>query len=126
MLEDLRGLANNAVNRSRVDGEYPKLLRGFVCYMMIQHQLNSGNICPISRSDLNQELKFYIDNITDPDVQAVFRSPHFNIDRDFLLEAGDAYFGATSQAQQIRQQMNATVPVAAPPAAASARIAAGE
>ena len=77
MLEDLRGLANNAVNRSRVDAEYPKLLRGFVCYMMIQQHLNSGNICPISRSDLNQELKFYIDNITDPDDQAVFQKSKF-------------------------------------------------
>ena len=86
--------------------------------MMTQQQLNSGNMCPISRSDLNQDLKCYIDNITDPDVQAVFTNPNFNIDRDFLLETGDAYFGATSQAQQIRQQINAPVPVAAPPAAA--------
>ena len=69
MLEDLRGLANNGANRIRVDAEYPKVLRGFVCCMMTQQHLNSGNICPRSRSDLNQELKFYNDNIADPDAQ---------------------------------------------------------
>ena len=45
-LEDLRALANNATNRGRVNAEYPKLLRGFVTYMMILQQLNTGNVCP--------------------------------------------------------------------------------
>ena len=55
-LEDLRGLANNATNRGRVDAEYSKLLRGFVAYMMILQQLNTGNVRPISRTDINHEL----------------------------------------------------------------------
>ena len=57
-LEDLRALANNATNRGRVNAERPKSLRGFATYMMILQRLNTGNVCPISRTDINQESKF--------------------------------------------------------------------
>ena len=42
------------VTADRINAEYPKLLRGFVTYMMILQQLNTGNVCPISRTDLNK------------------------------------------------------------------------
>ena len=71
------------VTANRINAEYPKLLRGFVTYMMILQQLNTGNVCPISRTDLNKELQFYIDNITDPNIQAVFNRGGLSLDRDF-------------------------------------------
>ena len=80
--------------------------------MMILQQLNTGNVCPISRTDLNKELQFYIDNITDPNIQVVFSRPGLSLDRDFLIDGSDPYFGAVSQAQQIRAQANQPPPVA--------------
>ena len=90
-LEDLRALANNSTNRGRVNAECPKLLTGFLTYMMILQQLNTGNVCPISRTDINHELKFYIVNITDPDIQAVFRNVNFDIDGDLLVDGGNLF-----------------------------------
>ena len=79
--------------------------------MMILQQLNTGNVCPISRTDLNKELQFYIDNITDPNIQAVFNRGGLSLDRDFLIDGSDPYFGAVSQAQQIRAQANQPQPI---------------
>jgi hypothetical protein len=111
-LDELNNLPNNARNRSIVDAEYPKLLQGFVSYMMILQQLSTGNVYPISRSDVKGEIKFYIDNVTDPDIQAVFRNANFNLDKDFLVDGSDPYFGAVSQVQQIRADANQPPPVA--------------
>ena len=94
-LEILRAPPPNArVTADIINAEYPKLLRGFVTYMMILQQLNTGNVCPISRADLNKELQFYIDNITDPNIQAVFHRAGLRLDRDFLVDGGSPYFGA--------------------------------
>ena len=68
----------------RINAEYPKLLRGFATYTMILQQLNTGNVCPISRTDINQELKFYIENINDPDIQGVFSRPGLSLDMGLL------------------------------------------
>ena len=46
-LEELRRLGGSINENNRVNAEYPKLLRGFVTYMMILQQLNTGNVCPI-------------------------------------------------------------------------------
>ena len=66
------------------------MLRVFVTYMVILQQLNTGNVCRISKTDISQEFNFYIDNINDPDIQAVFRqATNFVYDRDFLMEGSD-------------------------------------
>jgi hypothetical protein len=80
--------------------------------MMILQQLSTGNVYPISRSDVKGEINFYIDNVTDPDIQAVFRNANFNLDEDFLVDGSDPYFGAVSQVQQIRADANQPPPVA--------------
>ena len=77
------------MNRGRVNAERPTLLRGSVTYTMILQHLNTGNVCPRSRTDIKQEFEFYIDNITDPDIQAVFRDVNFDIDGDFLVDGGN-------------------------------------
>lgn len=111
-LDGLKSLENNARNRGIVDAEYPKLLQDFVSYRMILQQLSTGNVYPESRSDVKGEIKFYIDNVTDPDIQAVFRNANFNIDKDFLVDGNGPYFGAVSQVQQIRADANQPPPVA--------------
>jgi hypothetical protein len=98
-------------NADIVNSEYPKLVRGFVAYVMILHQLTSGNIVPISRSDFNNEIKFYIENITDPDIRTTFNFPGFNFDKEFITDSGDPYFGAVLESEQIRQQMNQPPPI---------------
>ena len=112
---------SNVSKNDRVTREYPKLLQSFICYIMILEQLKSGNLHPISRTECVNEIKFYIDNVDDPNVKAVLNEAKVRIDREFLTESGDPYFGATSQAQQIRDQMVQPAPVSTgsppPPAA---------
>ena len=116
------GARSNVSKNDRVTREYPKLLQSFICYIMILEQLKSGNLHPISRTECVNEIKFYIDNVDDPNVKAVLNEARVRIDREFLTESGDPYFGATSQAQQIRDQMVQPAPVSTgspPPAAAT-------
>ena len=79
---------------------FPRLVDTLVCYNMIYDQLRSGNLSPISRSELGSEIKFTIDHVQN--INEIFTELDM---KSLFSTSGDPYFGAILPSGELRQAL---------------------